>query len=160
MDRSSAATPYDGGLDAHADADRSEAGGLHGVRGASDERAVPTPDGSDGLLRDVPGRVGAARGEAREVADTDSAASPLRIEVVRWLDSASINGGLWVAPDEIAPDAMTEDGLTQATVGFVHDESDEVLLLVQSIGPDRVGAALAIPKKAIAERKALGELKP
>lgn len=55
---------------------------------------------------------------------------------------------------------MTEDGLTQATVGFVHDESDEVLLLVQSIGPDRVGAALAIPKKAIAERKALGELKP
>lgn len=71
----SAATPYDGGRDAHADAGRGEASGLHGIRGASDDRAVSAPDGHGGLLRDVPGRVGATRGEASEVADSGSAAS-------------------------------------------------------------------------------------
>jgi hypothetical protein len=83
-----------------------------------------------------------------------------RIEVVRWLDSASINGGMWVSPDDIAPDAMSENGLTQATVGFVHDESDDVLLLVQSVGSDQLGAALAIPKRAIVERKEIGQVRP
>jgi hypothetical protein len=78
---------------------------------------------------------------------------PDPVEIVTWVDSASINGGLWVDREQIHPDAMTESGLTQATVGFVEDESDDVLLLVQSLGEDRVGAALAIPKRAIVARK-------
>jgi hypothetical protein len=72
---------------------------------------------------------------------------PFRI--VAWVDSASVNGGLWVTRDEINPDVMTNEGLTQRTVGWVLDESDEVLLLAQSVGPDRIGAVLAIPKAAI-----------
>lgn len=80
------------------------------------------------------------------------------VELIRWLDSASINGGLWVDPDLIDNSCMNENGLTQVTVGFVQGESPDVLLLVQSIGPDRVGAALAIPKKAIVERKKIAEV--
>lgn len=85
----------------------------------------------------------------REGGDVES------VEYVRWLDSASINGGLWTDPDLISNDCMTEDGLTQETVGFVHGESPEALLLVQSRNSDRVGAALSIPKKAILDRRKL-----
>jgi hypothetical protein len=68
---------------------------------------------------------------------------------VQWVDSASVNGGLWVSRDEIDPSVMTKDGLTQRTLGWIIDESDDVLLLAQSIGVDRLGAVLAIPKVAI-----------
>lgn len=76
--------------------------------------------------------------------------------VVQWVDSASVNHGLWTAHDEIDPTVMTLDGLTQRTVGFVINESDDVLLLAQSVG-DQLGAVLAIPKVAI---RARSEVKP
>lgn len=74
-----------------------------------------------------------------------------KVRRVSWVDSASVNGGLWVTADEIDPAVLTIEGLTQETVGFVVDESDDVLLLAQSIG-DRFGAVLAIPKVAILKR--------
>lgn len=77
------------------------------------------------------------------------------IELVIWVDSASINGGLWTDPDLINSECLTESGLTSETVGFVHGESPDAILLVQSWNTDRVGAALAIPKKAILERRKL-----
>lgn len=76
-----------------------------------------------------------------------------KIEFIRWVDSASINGGLWTDPDLIDPYCLREGGLTSETVGFVHDESPDALLVVQSRNPDRVGAALSIPKKSILERR-------
>lgn len=72
----------------------------------------------------------------------------LKILAVEWVDSASVNGGLWVDKDRIDNEAMTLDGLAQRTVGFLVEESDEVLLVAQSIG-DQLGAVLAIPKLAI-----------
>lgn len=80
-----------------------------------------------------------------------------RIEFVRWLDSASINGGLWVDPVLISPDALTEEGLECKSVGFVLDESEDALLICQSFSDDRVGAALSIPKKAILSRVEFGK---
>lgn len=74
---------------------------------------------------------------------------PLNRRTVSWVDSASVNGGLWISREEIDPDVMTLDGLTQHSVGFVINETDEVLLIAQSVGPDRLGAVLAIPKVAI-----------
>ena len=75
---------------------------------------------------------------------------------VRWVDSASIGEGRWLRRDEIDPSSLTANGLEQATIGFVIDESDEVLLLAQSysVVDPMVGAALAIPKAAIIERRA------
>jgi hypothetical protein len=68
---------------------------------------------------------------------------------IEWVDSASVNGGLWVAEEQISPDVMTSHGLKQHTVGFLVNQSDEVYLVAQSIGPDRLGAVLAIPKVAV-----------
>ena len=74
---------------------------------------------------------------------------------VEWVDSATINGGLWVSRDEIAPEVMTDRGLTQTTVGYVVKQSEQVLLLAQSIGEDRLGAVLAIPMRAIVSKHAV-----
>ena len=73
--------------------------------------------------------------------------------VVEWVDSASVGGGLWVSREEIDPDTLTLVGLMQRTIGWIVDESDEVLLLAQSKGADRIGAVLAIPKVSIVKRR-------
>lgn len=75
--------------------------------------------------------------------------SPLPRVSIEWVDSASVNGGLWVDRDEIHPDVMTNHGLKQHTVAFLVDQSDDVYLVAQSIGPDRLGAVLAIPKVSV-----------
>jgi len=82
-----------------------------------------------------------------------------KIELITWIDSASIGGEMWIDPDQIDPDCMTEQGLSQQSIGFIFKESPDVVLILQSIGSDRVGAALAIPKKAILNRIPLEKVK-
>jgi hypothetical protein len=68
---------------------------------------------------------------------------------LEWLDSASINGGLWVDRDLISPNALEISGLKQRTVGYLIEQSDVAYLIAQSIGPDRLGAVLSIPKVSV-----------
>jgi hypothetical protein len=72
---------------------------------------------------------------------------------ISWVDSASVGGGLWVSRDEIDPSCLTVEGLMQQTIGFLLEESRDAVLLAQSVGPDRVGAVLAIPVCAIKSRR-------
>jgi len=77
---------------------------------------------------------------------------PVRIT---WIDSATVGSGGWVDRNDIGTDCMSNEGLTQISVGWVIEESDDVLLIAQTTGGLMLGGVLAIPKLSILERKKL-----
>jgi hypothetical protein len=75
-------------------------------------------------------------------------------ERIKWVDSHSPGGQVWVEADDICPDIMA-----MVSVGYVYAEDDDQVTLVSSYdtGPngDQWSGVITIPKVAITERKRL-----
>lgn len=66
-----------------------------------------------------------------------------------WLDSMVLDHGEWLDLED-ADDAMSVEGMTHTTVGYLMKETDHSILLVSSRGQnDRIQGAIVIPKSAL-----------
>lgn len=75
--------------------------------------------------------------------------------MVRWLDSAQLDGGDWVTIERVTE--ALNDGFAQCSIGFLVAENDEALVIARSVSEwkesaEKLEGVLAIPKAAITER--------
>lgn len=80
--------------------------------------------------------------------------SDTKMVLVRWVDSIRLTSSAWHERTEVEDLEAAE----VLTCGFLVRETDQSLVVVQSLGPQdssEFGAPIAIPRVAVVERKEL-----
>jgi hypothetical protein len=77
----------------------------------------------------------------------------MKIVWVKWLDSMSHGGARWHSQEEFEP--MAVEDMTCESSGFLVDESDHAITIVQSINSEEWHSEFVIPKGCIVKMKEL-----
>ena len=80
----------------------------------------------------------------------------MKVVHIKWKDPAFAQSG-WMTKDEFHE--WVEKGLAPSdSVGLLAHESDEMIVLLQTVGENQVADAVKISRSAIMELKELGEV--
>lgn len=77
----------------------------------------------------------------------------MRIVLIHWQDSSTKSD--WTVKEDFKD--WTMDDLACQTVGFVQQETDELICVVQNISAEQIGEQMTIPKFAIQKIVELGD---